>query len=580
VKGGESASRRVAPRRLIVVCRADLTGRYDWMPPPRVDDLTIALDGIAHRDLAGRRPLLFDELESWAQRSAAEHRIAELLVAIREHPALAAIEWRGHPLVDFAERRLRTEIARLLRGWRIGCAGAGARELICDPAAPAALLMGARAGLGLDPSAAPYAIPPALPGSRRRRALARPLMRALAAGSRPERVRVAAVVAGKLSLALASLSTAELHAMRVGAMPFPGLDHGNGALLALRRRLPLLATSGSSRAGPGPAVRMPERLDLDEVAEFDRALTLLVSRLLQGVTSEFAQAVGALAGLERASSLRALVLPNAGYGASRLLTRWAHERGLRVGSLQHGIYAFQEFDDSEQMADVVFGWGEDTVEQTLCWSGRRPAVLPVGVPGIPRPPAGAAAHPPAADLSRVLIAATGTADMALAPAAVCEAFIDVIVPGLKRLAAAGVKLELRPHPNEDPARYRRMLDAHGLDVGIVSGGPFAAAAAGADILISSMSSVAFEAAGLGLPVLLWLGGIPLWVRREHLVTPWTENAPGMFEGAEELTTLVDGLLERPAQTFAVARELGRRLARFAEPFRPDRFAEGMSSLAA
>jgi hypothetical protein len=448
--------------------------------------------------------------------------------------------------------------------------------------------MGVRAGLGLDASVVPYALPPALPGSRRKRAVARQLMRVLAAGSRPERVRLAAVVAGKLSLALAALSADELRALGVGAMPFPGLDHGNGALLALRRRLPLLATSGLSRAGPGPAAHLPERLDICEAAALDRVLALLLRRLLAGAASEFAQAVGALAGLERARSLRALLLSNTGYGASRLLIAWAHERGLRVGSMQHGIYSSREVDDGELRVDVLFGWGEGTVEQTLGWPGQPPQVFPVGVPGMALPPVSAAARlrvatvarPPAAGLSRVLIATSSPADAPLAPAAICETFIDVIAPGLKRFAAAGVELQLRPHPMEDPAHYRRLLDAHELDIEVVCGGPFSAALAGMDILISAISSVAFEAAGTGLPVLLWLTDAPKWVRSKHMVTPWTENVPGMFEGVAEFTALVDGLLARPAQTFAVAHELARRLARFAEPFRADRFAEGLRVLGA
>jgi hypothetical protein len=537
------------------------------------------LDSIAHRELASRRPLLFDELESWEERSAAVRRSAELMAAIREHPAVADIEWHGYSLIDFIEPRLRAEIVRLLRGFRLAAAAAAARELICDPAAPAALLMGVRAGLGLDASATAYAIPPALPGSQRKRAVARQLMRALAAGSRPERVRLAAVVAGKLSLALAALPSDELRAVGVGAMPFPGLDHGNGALLALRRGLPLLATSGPSRAGPGPVARLPERLDICEAAALDRVLALLLRRLLAGAASEFAQAVGALAGLERASSLRALLLSNTGYGASRLLIAWAHERGLRVGSLQHGVYSTREVDAGELRVDVVFGWGEGTVEQTLGWPDQPPQVFPVGVPGMALPAVATVARPPGAGLNRVLIATSSPADAPLAPAAICETFIAVIAPGLTRLAAAGVKLQLRPHPTEDPAHYRRLLNAHELDVEVVPDGSFWAAVAGVDILISAISSVAFEAAGLGLPVLLWLTDAPGWVRRKHMVTPWTENVPGMFEGAAEFTALVDGLLERPAQTLALAHELAARLARFAEPFRADRFAEGLRSLA-
>jgi len=569
----------LAPDRLIAVCRADPTGRYDWIPPLRDSDLTIALDGIAHRALAAHRPLLFDELESWDDRSAAEHRITELLVGIREHPAVAAIGCGGHPLIDFVELRLREELARLLRGWTLACAGRGARELICDPGAPPALAMGLRAGLDQDPSSVSYEMPPALPGSRVMRAVARPMMQILSAGSKPDRVRIATVVAGKLSLALASLPAGELRETGIGVMPFPGLDHGNGALLALRQRLPLLATYGPRRAGPGPAARMPTRLGLAETEALDRAITLLVGRLLAGAASEFAQAVTALAGLERIRLLRALLLPSAAYGSSRLLIDWAHKRGLRVGAMQHGIYTFQEFDGADSSADVVFGWGERTVDQTLCWPEPRPRVLVVGLPGVIARSIAATGQRPVIKLKRVLIATTNMAEAPISPATSCEAFIDIIAPGLARLAAAGVELTLRPHPNEDPAHYQPLLDEHALNVRIATRGAFSASASDADLLISSTSSVAFEAAALGLPVLLWLGGAPQWVREKHLVRPWTEHAPGMFDEAGEFDKLVDELLLRPEATLALAQRLGQRLARFAQPFRSDRFIAGLAELA-
>jgi hypothetical protein len=565
-----------APRRLIAVCRADPSGRYDWIPPHHVGDLTIALDSLAYHDLASRRPLLFDELESWKERSAAEHRIAQMLAGIREHPAVAAIEDDGHRLIDFAEWRLRLELAQVLRGWTLARVGEGASDLICDPGAPPSLMLGARAGLGLDPSSTPYTVPAALPGWWVKRALARPVMRALAAASRPERVRIAAVVAGKLELALASLPADELRAAGVGAMPFPGLDHGNGALLVLRRRLPLLATYGPRRSPPGAAVRIPARLGIDAVESLDRAIALLVSQVLAGTSRELRQAVEALAGLRLASSLQALVLPSAALGASRLLVDWAHKRGLRVAAMQHGIYAFREFDGGDRLADVIFGWGTGTSEQVDAWPEPRPAVWTVGVPGTTAP------HTPhaATSLRRALIATSNAVDMPIAPSGFCEAFIDVLTPGLRRLAVAGVELELRPHPNEDPERYRRMLSARSLDVRVAAGGPFSASATAADILISSASSVAFEAAAQGLPVLLWMGGAPQWVRREHLVPPWTGLAPGMFAGSSDFDELADGLLRQPRMTFEVACGLGRLLAQYAEPFQPERFAVGLRALTA
>jgi hypothetical protein len=563
-----------------MVSHADPTGHYDWIPSARADDLTIALDGIAHRDLASRGPLLFDQLQSWEERSAAQRCVTELLVAIREHPAVAAVEHHGHPLIDFVELRLRSELAHLWCGWRLASAGKGASELICDPAAAPALTMGARAGLGLDPSPVAYAVPPMLPGSRVKRALARPVMRAVAATSKPEHVRVAVVVAGKLLLALDALPDDELRAIGVGAMPFPGLDHGNGALLALRRRLPLLATYGPRRAGCGPAVRLPDRLGVEHAEALDRAITLLVGRLLAGAASEFARAVRSLAGLERASSLRALVLPVGGLGASRLLIGWAHQRGLQVGVMQHGVYSTREVEEGERMTDVLFGWGDGTAEQTSGWPSPRPRVLPVGLPGVTTTRRSPAGEPPVTSLRRALIATTGLRIAPVGTNTYCDIFVDVIASGLERLLAAGVELELRPHQLEDAGRYRQLLDAHNLNVKLVPGGSFSANAARADILIASTSSVAFEAAALGLPVLLWQGVAPRWFRGEHLVPPWIEHAPGMFESSDEFAALIEDLLLRPDVAFELAHKLGRHLTRYAEPFRPDRFAAGLREVAA
>lgn len=536
----------------------------------------VALDKLAYDDLADGSPILFDDLETWEERSAGEHRISALLASARAAPAVASIELSGHRLIDFAEPRLRLEIARLLRGWTLSRAGAGAPELCCDPAAPAALEMGVRAGMGLDPSAVPYVIPPAIPGSRLKRAAARQVMRMQAAASRPERIRVAAVCAGKLSLLLGDLPDAQLRNAGIGLMPFPGLDHGNGALLALRRRLPMIATLGPTRSRTGPEVSLPGRLELGAEPELDHALTLLLGRLLAGAAPELEGAVRALAGLERARALRALLLPSAAYGASRLLIEWAHAHEVRVGAIQHGIYAFREFDGGDRHADVVFTWGDGTAEQAQDWPAPRPTLVAAGVPGM----AVARHRAPANALRRALIATSDTSDTAIAPVAFCETFLEVLAPGLRRLAAAGVELALRPHPYEDPERYRRVLADHDLAVPVITGGRFQSAIAQADILISSASSVAFEAAALGLPVLLWLGPAPRWVRSEHLVVPWVDSQPGMFERAEDFGSLAENLLERPAEAFGVAHELSRSLAHYAQPFDLARFVDGLSMLAA
>lgn len=565
-------------KRLIVVHRPDFSGRYTWLPQPRPGDVTVVFDSIAGVDLADRQPILFDQLENWKERSAAKYRLNKLLGMIAEHPAVTAFERSGFRLIDFAEPRLRQEVTRLTMGWKLASAGVGARELVCDPALPPALEMGVRAGLRLTQGTRAYSLPPALPGSRSRRAVARQLMRVTTMVSRTERVRVAAVAAGKLALALESLTDAELRRVKLGLMPFPGLDHGNGLLLALRRRLPLLRTYGPARVGVGASVDLPETLELDGDAALDRTLTALVAQALGSAAPELDQAVRAVSVLNGARSLRALLLPSATYSASRLLIQWAHERGVRVGAFQHGIYSSREPFGGDPGVDVIFGWGEDTSEQVACWQRPWPAVHPVGVPGVhtPAPAARKAAAPTVP--RHVLIATSGIDDYPTSPVMYREAFVDTLAPGIKRLTMAGAKVELRPHPGEDPERYTQLLRARGLDVGIAPAGPFATVAKRMDILISSTSSVAFEAAALGLPVLLWLGPAPRWVRREHLVPPWTDSLPGMFDTAESLQRLIDALIERPAAGLHVAHELGRHLARYAEPFTAAAFASGLRQL--
>jgi hypothetical protein len=564
--------------RLIVVARADPRGEYRWLPPRRPGDVTVTLDELAGADLAAREPIPVDRLESWVQRSAAEHHISELLARMAEHPAVASIAQRGFPLYEFAEPRLRTELARLLRGWTVARAGPAASELICDPCVSPALRIGACAALGLDPRAIAYTLAPVLPGPPRRRALARQLMGLLTRAARPQRVRVVAVAAGKLALAIGSLGEHDLRAAGLGVMPFPDLDHGNGLLLALRRRLPMLSTYAPMRADAGAPVELPDRLGIEGEAALDRALTLLVSHVLCGAAPEQTQAIDTLDRLAGARSLRAIVLPSAAYGASRLLIRWARERGLRVGAMQHGIYALREFDGGDRRADVVFGWGAGTVEQIARWPQPRPAVRPIGVPGVLAPAPSSRRAPVAAGVRRVLVATSNAFDSPLVPASFCDTFIDALGPSVERLAGAGVEIALRPHPCEDPERYRRLLRTRGLGVRVVAGGPFATAAATADILIASASSVAFEAAAVGLPVLLWLGPAPLWLREEHLVAPWVSRLPGMFAVASELRSLVDELIDRPAEGLRVAGELSRRLARYAEPFDAARFAAGLCEL--
>jgi hypothetical protein len=562
-----------AAARLVVVYREDPGGRYAWLGPSRDDDVLVAFDGLAHADLADRGALLFERLRSWEERGAEERRVDELLAGLRAHPRVAAFERSGLRLIDFGGVRLREELTYLLHGWRLGRVVHGTGRVLCDPATPTALEMGVRAAVGLDPAAVRYTPPPALAGSTLKRALARPVLRAVAARSRPREVRVAVVTAGKLGLALAALPGSELRSMGVGTMPFPGLDHGNSAVLALRRRLPMLATYGRSVRGAKADVGLPERLGLCAEAPLDRALGLLVARLLAATAPELDGVARALACLESARSLRALVLPLAAFGSAQVLAGWAHRRGLRVGVMQHGIYSLRtRYDDA--VADVLFSWGEGTAEQVRQWPEPRPRLVQVGTPGTLAAPPRSAQAP----LRRVLVATTCMyVESPLASFSLREEFLDVLAPGLTALAGA-VELRLRPHPTEDPARYRRLLAHHGLPVAVTAGGLFPAAAAWADLVVASATSVAFEAAALGLPVLLWPGGAPPNVCEEHLVQPWTGGLPGMFHTTAEFSALAALLVERPAAGLAVAHELRGRLARYARPFDLAAFAAGLRLL--
>jgi hypothetical protein len=159
------ASQRVA--RLIVVFRADPTGRYEWLPPRRSTDVTVVVDEIATADLADRHPFRVERLQRWDERIACEHRIDELVGAVKAHPAVTGITHSDHLLIDFVGYRLRLEVSRLLRGWTLASEWPGSRELVCDPATPAALVMGARAGLELEPVASPYSVPTAPRGAHR-----------------------------------------------------------------------------------------------------------------------------------------------------------------------------------------------------------------------------------------------------------------------------------------------------------------------------------------------------------------------------------------------------------------------------
>jgi len=565
--------------RLLLVWQADPSRTYGWLPPASPGDVLVSFDAVAARHLADRSPLQFDEQVSWEERSAAEHRVSRLVARVLSDPALAEQVLDGYPLSDFIAYRLRAECANVLRGWDAARAAPSCTDVVAGPGTPSALTLGARAALGLPVSessyvvAAPEVVPPRL-----RRVFAQATTRAIARVSPAARIRVAAVMAAKVVPALAALTRAQLDAAGIGAMPFPGLDYGNSTRLAARWRRPLLATLDRARpfCPPQPPFRSELRLD-EQDAGLEAALQPVVDGLVRISWPQLAAAVQATDGLDRAGNLRALLLPTTAVGASQVLMHWARRRGVTVAAVQHGVYGFKEFDGGDSRADVLFAWSAAVGDQALAWPEPRPRIVAAGAPGMPQTSTRRSASGP---VDHVLVATTGRpVESALATTAFHEQFVAAVAPGLADLQRQGVRVELRLHPAEARETYEAILSANGLEIGFASEIPFADAAATTDLLVSAPSSVAFEAAALGVPVLLWTGAMPPDVRREHLVAPLSDDVPGYFGAADEFLALTRGLSAPDAPTQRIALNLADRLAEFATPFDAEVFAAGLAELA-
>jgi hypothetical protein len=536
----------------------------------------VALDAVTRMDLSSRAALLFDDLVSWDQRDADERYVAELLAAISAHPAVAKIEHTSHRLIDFVQARLRQEIVWLLRGWRLAQAAPAAGELIYERTAPPALALGVQAGLGLDLA---YAAPTEQAGFTVERAVLRHAMRGLAAISRSQHVRVAAVISDQLALAFAAVSRKDLRVCGAGILPLSGLDHGRGALLAARHRIPLLPGYGSPQPGPSLAMALPERLELASESALDQAVTLLVASLLVSAAPGLHHAVTALKGLLQTPSLKSVLIPSAESGPARLLIEWAHARELRVAVMQQDMYRWRQSDETVAGADLVLGWGAATEEQTRGWDGPHPEVFPIGVSV--RAPAPARNDSPPTVVRRVLIVlGAALASRSILPVSLSDLFIETLMPGLDRLVRAGVELELVRSPHEDPEHYRRLFQAQRVDVRIRTDCSVAQAIAGNDLVVASVCSGVFEPAALGLPMLLWLGPLPEKLRTRYLTTPWVQAGGGMFECSEQFSELALDLVKRPGATISVARELGERLSGYSQPFDRACFTQALHELAA
>lgn len=565
--------------RAVLVWQADPAAAYAWIPSSAAGDAIISFDALAATELGARDARNFDDLVSWEQRSAAQHQVARLIASLQDDDLLTTRGFDGYALGPFLEYRARAEYAHVLRGFSAGLAIGRADAVVADPALPDAVVLGARAALGLDVEGARYRPDaPALKPAPLRRVGAGTLMRALAVATPSRGVRIAAVLNAKVGVAVAAVPRAQLRAARVAAMPFPGLDYGNSARLAAQLRLPFLATldplverrSRCPELGPGPSFTGQDpRLAL--------ALRRVTRVLAQTSWPQLVEAAYAVRGLRRARDLRALLLPTTAVGASRLLADWARRRGIAVASVQHGVYGFKEHDGGDSRSDVLFAWSERVREQTLAWPLPRPRVVAVGVPGMTPPPRRPAA---ARGLRRVLVATTGRPiESALGTTSFHEQFIAAIAPGLRALLDAGIEVELRLHPIEERAVYERILAGAGLDIPFAPALSLVEAVRRADLLVAAPSSVAFEAGLLGAPVLVWTGGAPQSVRDEHLVAPLSLELAGMFGDERGFAALAQGLLEDGAPALAIGRDLAARLAEYAQPFDAGRFAQGLRELA-
>lgn len=562
--------------RLILVWQASPTGDYSWVPEAETDDVLVAFDIVAATDLPTRKPVLFDDLLSWTHRSDDERFISECLTKLCSSPALLNQEYEGYQLIRFVEYPLRAELASVLRGWRAAGAFPGCTELMVGPGTPAALEIGARAALGLDPCAVDYQ--PTVPQSGPpgfRRSVVRALMRSLAVVSQPKKVRVAAIMGGKVTPAIESLSSRSLKSAGVGTFPFPGLDYGNSARLAVRLRLPILLTLDPART---PTLVRPPLVDATPLADdelLDAALMLVADSLMEASWSEFVATVMATRGFKKAARLRTLVLPTSAVGASYVLLEWARRAGVTVAVFQHGVYGFKEFDGGDSRADVLFAWSQLVEDQASAWSPPRPQVIGVGAPGIVRK----IRVSPRLPVRRVLVVSTGRQlGSALSQVAFHELFIGAIAPGLRRLTAAGVNVQLRTHPAENDDVYRRILASSDLQVQIAARVTVQAAVANSDVLVCAPSSFAFEAAALGAPVLLWQGGMPARVRAEFLVRPFSEELPGTFATAGDFDQMAEGLIDPGVPTLSLADDLSTRLSSYVRPFASGRFAERLIEL--
>jgi hypothetical protein len=528
----------------------------------------------------GVEPVLADDLLDWDTRAAVELKVAELLAALRSRVGARADVAGGDDLpraaADLAEYELRFEWTALLCAHAAASrVSAGYAAVVPQPGTPSAILAGVQAATGHWAGAPRYWRPVVEPPPPRRlaHAVADAVVAARAVATPRRSIRLLALPAMRIITALAPLEPAELREAGLAVGVFPGLTHGDPLRLVVAKRLPAFVPApGRSRPAAPPEVG-----PTGEPGLLDAALRAAGDRMLARAAAGAAAARRALRSMESLSELRAVLLPTTALGAARLVRDWAALRGLRIGVVQHGMYAFRDWDGGDRLADVIYGWGPGVASQVAAWGAPPPTVEVVGAPGLPHR---SATHRSAPTVSRVMVASThpnlGTA---FTPWGFRWAFLGSLGAGLRILGRAGAAVTLRPHPSEPHVGYERILDALGLDgVKVTSAGVFGEVASDYDVVICPPSSAAVEAAAVGVPVLLWTGGQPGAIRRRFLVPPLSEELPGSFADGPEFDRLARQAVETPDALLSEARSLSERLLAYAEPYEPRRLANQLRKL--
>jgi hypothetical protein len=545
-----------------------------WLAETAVSgDVCVSFDKLGAPQAAqlGIEAYFVDELLDWSARLRLEREIADL--SARVTSALNEAGSTAEPgLGDVAAYDLRIALTEALRAAECVDSvlrGRTVSAVVAQPECPAGAVWGAAAaapGATVYWSPAPCQPTPATASV----AIANRLLKAASclAGSRS--IRVLAFPGGKVGSALQALTSHQLRSAGVGVATFPELVGGEAARLALAKRIPAAVVDER----PRKTTPLPE-LDLAAISSTlgDR-LTDVVASVLPRVSAVADRAAAATASLDAYRACHAILIPSTSGAAAVVLRAWARQREIDCAVIQHGIYVFRDWDRGDRDADALLAWGPAVADQFAPANGA-PAIRVIGTPGLPQG-ARRDERPP----RRVLIATTNAPTAsALGLHGFCEDFLDIVAPFAAAWQDAGLDVRLRLHPSERPERSTYVLGRHGIELEPAQDGSFADVAPTFDAVVSSLSSVGFEAASLGLSVALWLGGWTPAVRAQMVLPPLDGDLPGTFATAEEFTPMADALATGSGPGLESMRTLTRRLASYAEPFDPLRAGEELQRLA-